>query len=105
MGMKEWVTNTCQSETEIGPGSVDCENRKWRDASATATCGHGYQPTRNELTCPQECCIVAHALLRAASALSRTRIATPLFSVPAMGGASWYSRRGRPRWLLLSTPG
>jgi len=27
---------------EIKLGSVDCENKKWRDASAFATCENGY---------------------------------------------------------------
>ena len=38
----------CQSGMAIKLGSVDCENKKWRDANAFATCENGYYRTRDE---------------------------------------------------------
>ena len=34
--------DACQGGVEIKLGSVDCESKKWRDASAFATCENGY---------------------------------------------------------------
>jgi hypothetical protein len=36
------MQEACQSAMEIKLGSADCENRRWRDASAFATCENGY---------------------------------------------------------------